>query len=138
MRYSKVEGIAPYEYLYSTTGNQFDSYTLASGLGSTDDKGNYYLNKGEVLAVITSGDAAGKVGPYDTTASDGRETASNIVGFNDTFVDDNSEDADVGVLYKGTVDETYCTCDGTLGTISGAAAAVLCDNGDAGLDITIR
>lgn len=103
-----ASGIVIKEYLYSTEGTQFESYTLdATAVSTTDDDSEKYCNKGVVLAKITSPAAAsGLVGPYDPTATDGRQLAYDIVGINDTFADLSEGDVEVGVLVKGTVKES--------------------------------
>ena len=127
--FKKSQGIMPNEYLYSTVGNLFNTYTLSlsavtnssvsqSMANLKDDKGNYYANKGWLLAKITSGIQNGKVGPYDSGASDGRQTAANIVGFLDTFANLEDGDKDVGVLYVGTVTKENVYVEGTKGNPS--------------------
>ena len=100
-------------YLASTRGNQFASATLAASTVADTTDGSEalkILQPGVVLALITSGGESGKVGPYDTHASDGRETAANIVGINDSFLPLQLEDGDqqVSYLYVGTVTEAKC------------------------------
>jgi hypothetical protein len=103
-----ASGIVIKDYLYSTEGTQFDSYTIdADTVTTTDDDSEKYLNKGVVLAKITSPAAAsGLVGPYLGTATDGRQLTYGIVGINDTFADLSEGDVDAGVLVKGTVRES--------------------------------
>jgi len=103
-----ASGLVVKEYLYSTEGTQFDSYTLdADTVTTTDDDSEKYLNKGVVLARITSPAAAsGLVGPFLETATDGRQLTYNIVGINDTFADCSEGDVEVGVLVTGTVKES--------------------------------
>ena len=103
-----ASGIVIKEYLLSTVGAQFESFTLdADQVSTTDDDSKKYCNKGTVLARITSPAAAsGLVGPYSETASDGRQLVYSIVGINDTFADLSQGDVEVGVLVAGTVDET--------------------------------
>jgi hypothetical protein len=103
-----ASGIVIKEYLYSTAGTQFESFTVdADQVSTTDDDSEKYLNKGVVLARITSPAAAsGLVGPYSPTATDGRELAYSIVGINDTFADLSEGDVEVGVLVTGTVKES--------------------------------
>lgn len=103
-----ASGLVVKEYLYSTEGTQFDSYTLDDSVVTTvDSDSNKYLNKGVVLARITSpATSSGLVGPYLETASDGRQLTYNIVGINDTFADCSEGDVEVGVLVVGTVKES--------------------------------
>lgn len=105
------------QYLRSTRGMKFNSYTVAASTvpavtidGFTNQK---ILQPGTVMAKITSGDDAGKIGPYstDTTGvTDGRSTAANIVGINDTFLPWQlmERDVEVAVLYDGTVVQGWC------------------------------
>jgi len=124
--FKKSQGIMPNEYLYSTVGNLFNTYTLSlsavtnasvshSMANLKDDKGNYYANKGWLLAKITSGIQSGKVGPYDSSATDGRQTSTNIVGFLDTFSNLEDGDKDISVLYVGTVKGAQVYVEGTQG-----------------------
>lgn len=103
-----ASGIAVVEYLASTVGTRFDSGTLDATVVSTvDSDSKKYLNKGVVLAKITSPAAAsGLVGPYDPTASDGRGLSYGIMGINDTFADLSNGDVEVGILVKGIVKES--------------------------------
>lgn len=110
-------GVAVNEYLYSTVGAAFDSATLAASTVTADSYSNKVLNKGVVLARITSGTDSGKVGEYDTGASDGRQTSGNIVGISDRWVDVTRGDAEMAYLYAGTVDESKVYCDGVQGTV---------------------
>jgi len=63
------------------------------------------LPKGAVLALITSGADAGKVGVRDADASDGRQTVGNIVGVNNTFLPTQllHRDVEVAFVYDGVV-----------------------------------
>lgn len=116
-----ASGIAISEYLYSNQGTQFDSYTIdADAVATTDSDSKKYLDKGVVLALITSPVAAsGLVGPYSASASDGRQLGYSIVGINDTFADLSEGDVEVGVLVTGTVKEDQIAMNSTTknGTI---------------------
>lgn len=117
--FTPASGIRVKEYLSSTTGNIFDSGTIEDTVVSTvDSKNNKYLNKGVVLARITSpATLSGRVGPYDPTASDGRQLSYGIVGINDTFADLSEGQVDAGILIKGTVKESQIVmgdADGSL------------------------
>jgi hypothetical protein len=116
-----ASGIAVSEYLASTQGTQFDSATIdASAVATVDSDSKKYLNKGVVLARITSpATASGLVGPYDPTATDGRQLSYNIVGINDTFADLSAGDVDAGVLVKGTVKESKVTMGAAVGAFPG-------------------
>lgn len=102
------------EYLRSTQDVKKDSYTFyKEGIptetidGATDQK---VLQPGTVLAKITSGPGIDKVGVYDTTATDGRQTLANIVGINDTFLPWQlmERDCEVAVTYEATVRQAWC------------------------------
>jgi hypothetical protein len=106
--FTPASGITVKEYLASSVGNVFKSGTIdADQVSTTDSDSNKYLDKGVVLARITSPAAAsGLVGPYDPTATDGRQLSYGIQGINDTFADLSEGDVDCGVLIKGTVYES--------------------------------
>lgn len=79
------------EYLRSTHPEpRKESHTIAAATvtQSTDANGNpvKILQPGTVLAKITSGANVGKVGPFQAGVTDGRQTAANIVGLDDTFL----------------------------------------------------
>lgn len=103
------------EYHRSTrSALSFESYTLAASTvtaktidGNPNQK---ILQPGTVLAKITSGGEAGKVGPFKSDATDGRQTAANIVGINDTFLPWQTieRDVEVGVLQTGKVVQAWC------------------------------
>lgn len=102
------------EYLRSTEDVKKDSYTFAkSGIpvetidGYADQK---VLQPGTVVAKITSGPDIGKVGAFDTTATDGRQTTANIVGINDTALPWQlmERDVEVAVTYEATVVQAWC------------------------------
>lgn len=126
MAYLKTkEGVAINEYLFSTVGATFDGATLADGAVDADADGNRLLQKGTVLADITSGTDSGKVGPYDTEASDGRQTAGNIRGISDKYMDVTEGDMEVAYLYKGVVDADRVYSDGTQGSVSDTVKTAL-------------
>jgi hypothetical protein len=78
------------EYLRSTNPKpRFESYTVAAAsvpVEVIDGNNEKILQPGTVMAKITSGPDAGKVGPFQAGVTDGRQTAANIVGLNDTFL----------------------------------------------------
>lgn len=90
------------------------SYTFSmTGIPTEDIDGNdlKVLQPGTVLAVITAATAEqDKVGVYDTGATDGRQTASNIVGICDTFVPWQLEerDVEVAVTVAGQIKQAWC------------------------------
>jgi hypothetical protein len=134
-----ASGLVINEYLYSTQGTQFDSYTLdADAVTTTDSDSKKYLDKGVVLAKITSpATASGLVGPYLTTATDGRQLSYNIVGINDTFADCSQGDVEIGCLVSGTVkeDALYMSSTSKNGTLPGAYKDLL---RTATLDILVK
>jgi hypothetical protein len=102
------------EYLRSTKDVKKESYTCyaASVPAVTIDgvAGQKVLQPGTVMAKITSGGGAGMVGPYQADATDGRQTAANIVGVNDTFLPWQliEHDTDIAVTYEATVVQAWC------------------------------
>lgn len=104
------------EYLKSTVGMVFESYTLARTSVPADADGNKVLQSGTVVAVITSAAGTssaadvGKVGPFSATATDGRQTAGNIKGVCDSFFPYqlNDFDREISVLTVGYVDGANC------------------------------
>lgn len=109
----------PHNYLRSTQPGTYanTSYTLArdshpeepesTGIGT----GKKFLQRGEVLAKITSGPDAGKVGVFQLEATDGRQTAANIVGINRTFGpwELNERNLDVASDYMASVVAAWVT-----------------------------
>lgn len=87
----------------------YDSYVFADGTLTNDASENRYVQPGTVVALITSGGDAGKVGAYYAGAADGRQTAANIVGVLQTALISNqlkNGDADVSVAKDCYVDKT--------------------------------
>lgn len=101
-------------YLRSTQDVKKESYTLAAStvpLQTVDGVANQkILQSGEVLAKITSGPEIGKVGPFMAGVTDGRETAANIVGINDTFLPWQllERDVEVAATYECTAVQGWC------------------------------
>ena len=101
-------------YLRSTVGCQFEHYTVAAAtvVAQTIDgyAGQKVLQPGTVMAKITSGGDSGKIGPFQAGATDGRQTAANIVGLNDTFLPWQliERDVEVACLYIGTAVQAWC------------------------------
>lgn len=103
------------EYLRSTNPKpQTESYTLAaSTIPSRTINGNpgqKVLQPGTAMAKITSGAEAGKVGPVQAGATDGRADAANIVGLDDTFLPWQTieRDVEIGVVYDCTAVQGWC------------------------------
>ncbi len=131
------------QYLYSTVGQKIDPVTIAASTVATetiDGTPTKVLQSGEVIAKITSGGDAGKFGPYDASAADGRQTAANIVGVNDTYVpwQLNRRDVEVGITYAGTLSQSKCfeRTAGVRGALGDTTAALLVAKKT--LDITFR
>lgn len=101
------------EYRRSTKGLKYTSYTVSAASVPTeviDGSTEKVLQSGEVMAKITSGPEAGKVGPFQADATDGRQTLANIVGVNDTFLPWQllHRDVEIAVCYEGTLDQPKC------------------------------
>jgi hypothetical protein len=131
-------------YLRSTQNTQYESYTLAAASVATetiDGVVQKVLQSGEVLAKITTGPDAGKVGPFQAGATDGRQTAANIVGINDTFLPWQllHRDVEVAALYHGTAVQGWCferDATGARVVLSNTTADAM--RGTKGLDITFH
>ena len=104
------------EFLRSTKEGQIqtESYTVAASTvpartidGSPNQK---ILQPGTVLAKITSGPEAGKVGPFQAGATDGRATATNIVGLNLTFLPWQliERDVEISAVYDCVAVQGWC------------------------------
>jgi len=100
-------------FLRSTRDVKTESYTLAAATvpnETIDGVVQKVLQSGEVLAKITSGADAGKVGPFMAGVTDGRQTLANIVGLNNTFLPWQllEHDVDVAAVYEATVVQAWC------------------------------
>lgn len=101
-------------YLRSTKDVKTDSYTFAkTGIPAETidgEAGQKVLQPGTVVAKITSGGDAGKIGVFDSGATDGRQTTANIVGVVDTFLPWQlmERDVEVAVVYEATVVQAWC------------------------------
>lgn len=102
------------EFLRSTKVLQTESYTCAASTvpartidGVTDQK---ILQPGTVMAKITSGADAGKVGPFQAGVTDGRQTAANIVGLNLTFLPWQlmERDVEISAVYDCVAVQAWC------------------------------
>jgi hypothetical protein len=103
------------EYLRSTRGMLHESYTCAKSAvpARTIDgnAGQKVLQPGTVMARITAAGAdQGKIGPYQVDATDGRQTAANIVGIEHTFLPWTlmERDVEVSVVYGAVVHQAWC------------------------------
>lgn len=101
------------EFLRSTDVLQTESYTLAAATvpeETIDGFTQKIMQPGTVLAKITSGGEAGKVGPFMAGATDGRQTAANIVGLCLTFLPWQllERDVEVSAVYACTAVQAWC------------------------------
>lgn len=102
-----------HNWLRSTADVKTIPYTVAAATVPTetiDGTTQKLLFKGEVLAKITSGADAGKVGPFQAGATDGRQTLANIVGINNTFLPTQllDRDVEVAVAYDAVGVQAWC------------------------------
>lgn len=101
------------EYLRSTRELLTNSATFAASTLPTveiDGSTQKILWAGCAIAKITSGDEAGKVGVFQTGATDGRGDTANLVGLNDTFLPYQLQDADqeISVVYGCSAVKDWC------------------------------
>lgn len=102
------------EFLRSTKGIKTTSYTFAAAslppVTIDGNAGQKVLQQGVVLAKITSGPDAGKVGVFSAAATDGRQTLANIVGLNRTFLPWQliERDVEVAAVYVCTAVQGWC------------------------------
>lgn len=111
------------EYARSTNSKPLnESYTCAASTVYTDANGRKILQPGTVMAKITSGGEAGKVGPFDLAATDGRQTLTNIVGLNDTFLPWQllERDVEIACNYDMVAVQAWCI------EFNGSATPVVC------------
>lgn len=142
----------PREYLRSTTGMLFESYTLAASTIRTQTidgiAGQKIAQRGLVLAKITSGAESGKVGPFvqgTTDVADGRQTVANIVGILETFLPWQTMDRDVEIAanYHCAAIQAWCLEYGgnlaatTEAALSNGTAAAMIGGGAAGKGVNI-
>jgi len=100
-------------YLRSTQDVKYEPYTCAAASVATetiDGVTQKVLQSGEVMAKITSGGDTGKVGPFQASVADGRQTLANIVGLNDTFLPWQllEHDVEIAVAYEATAVQAWC------------------------------
>jgi hypothetical protein len=133
------------EYLRSTKGKRTESYTLAGATvpARTIDgfPGQKILQKGTALAKVTTGPDAGKVGPFQAGAADGRADVANLVGLCDTFLPWQliERDVEVSATYVCTAVQGWCTeldADGLEIPLANATADAM--RGVKGLDILFK
>ena len=106
-------------FLRSTQPGSYltDSRTVAKGSYPTEvgtTTGQKYLQKGEIIAKITSGADSGKFGVFSTDTvgvTDGRSDPANIVGINNSYYPYQlmDRDVEVAVVYAGAVVQANVT-----------------------------
>lgn len=101
------------EWRRSTQDVKVESYSAAAAAQPVvviDGADQKVLQPGTVMAKITSGADSGKIGPFQAGVTDGRQTAANVVGINDTFLPYQLMDRDVeiGVAYEATAVQAWC------------------------------
>lgn len=101
------------EFLRSTQDVKTESYTLAASTVpavTIDGTSQKVIQPGTLMAKITSGAEAGKIGPYQADATDGRQTIANVVGLEVTFLPWQllHRDVDVAVTYECTAVQARC------------------------------
>lgn len=102
------------EFLRSNQDVKTESYTVAAASvpARTIDgaAGQKILKPGTVMAKITSGGDAGKIGPFSAAATDGRQTLANIVGLNQTFLPWQliERDVEISVVYEASAVQAWC------------------------------
>ena len=143
---NSIETFGVNEYLATTHGLIFTSKTLGTASAAVldeviDGSTQRVLQPGLVLARVTAVTGEeNKVGPYDTTATDGRQTAANIVGINDTFAPWEllRRDIPVAALVHGRVETAGCIyyLAGVKTVLSGALADTI--NALAHLDLSFE
>jgi len=133
-------------FLRSTQPGSFltDSRTLSSAAMPTEvgtTTGQKYLQKGEIIAKITTGPNAGKFGVFstDTTGvTDGRSDPANIVGINNSYYPYQlmDRDVEVAVVYAASVVQANVTVRDASGAripVPNATVDALADRKDLGL-----
>jgi hypothetical protein len=103
------------QWLRSTQDIKTESYTVAASTvpAVTIDgfAGQKILQPGTVMAKITAvGTDQNKIGPFDSGATDGRQTAANIVGINNTFLPWQlmERDVEVAIAYEASAVQEWC------------------------------
>lgn len=101
------------EFLRSTQDVKTESYSFWKDgipVEVIDDSNEKVLQPGTILAKATSGAGSGKVGVFDSGATDGRETAANIVGIDQTFLPWQllERDVEVAAVVEARVVQAWC------------------------------
>jgi hypothetical protein len=110
-------------FLRSVQDVKTKAYTIAASsvkeVTIDGHAGQKVLPKGVLMAKITSGDDAGKIGPFstDVAVTDGREAVANIVGLNNTDLPWQLMEHDVegAVVYEASVVQAWCLMDTAAG-----------------------
>ena len=107
------------QWLRSTEGLRVESYTVYAPSVpdiTIDGEVRKILQAGVAMAKITSGPGAGKVGPFQAGATDGRQTVANLVGINETYEpwrllpqQGSPQDVEIGVAYVATGVQGWCS-----------------------------
>lgn len=106
-------------YLRSTRDVKYESFTVAASsvtAETIDGSAQKILQSGEVMAKITTAAGTstaadvGKVGPFQAGVTDGRQTLTNIVGVNDTFLPWQllHHDETISVAVEARVVQAWC------------------------------
>jgi len=100
-------------YLRSTQDVKFEHGTLAGAsipAETIDGSVEKIVQRGEILARITSGADQGKLGVFQAGATDGRADVANIVGINETFLPWQTlhRDVEVGYAVEARVVQAWC------------------------------
>jgi hypothetical protein len=99
---------------FSVYDVKLTSYTCGAGLVpnnmTVDSVATKVLQPGVIMAKATSGVNSGKVGVFQASVADGRQTAANIVGINDTFLpwQLTERDVEIAVAYEATAKQSWC------------------------------
>lgn len=102
------------EPLRSTKGLRSDGWTFSSvdmpAQTIDGNAGQKVLQPGVLVAKITSGARTGKYGVFQAGVTDGRQTAANIVGINQTFLPWQLMDGDeeISAWYSGVFLQARC------------------------------
>lgn len=112
--YSSTKGL-----VYARGGFTFGKALIPAV--TIDGDSQKILQPGVILAKATSGADSGKVGVFSAAATDGRQTAANIVGVNDTWLPWTllERDTEVTAIIGGRLIQTLCAeYDGTSAKIA--------------------
>lgn len=102
------------EFLRSTNPKpQTESYTVSAASVPTQTIDGFeqkILQPGTAMAAITSGPEAGKIGPFQAGATDGRADTANLVGLELTFLPWTllERDVEVSVVTNCTAVQAWC------------------------------